>query len=196
MGAAPVFESPPPRRPAARLRARVTGIDVTAAVVLGATCGAVYLLVVAVLGPAIGESRESGEIGGMWAVVATIFVFRASVGEALKDAWSRLVATTISLALCLAYLLLLPVNPLGIAVVIAAGALLALLAGRAQDAPLTGITSIVVLVVADLGHPAPQWVQPLLRLLDTAVGVAVGLVVAAALIRITERTGGRHATGG
>ncbi len=65
--------------------------------------------------------------------------------------------------------------------------LLAAAVGRPQDAILTGITSTVVLVVADLGRPAPQWEQPLLRLLDTAVGIAFGLLAAALLGLLTTR---------
>ena len=45
---------------------------------------------------------------GMWAVVATIFVFRYGCTESLGAALSRMSATEVSFALCFVYLLILP----------------------------------------------------------------------------------------
>jgi uncharacterized membrane protein YccC len=166
--------------------------DVVCSLVLGLACGVTYAALVAVVGPALSESDESAEIGAMWAVAATIFVYRAHLADGLDDARTRLAATAMSLVLCLAYLLVLPVTPLGIGVVIALGSILALALGRPQDAALTGITSIVVLVVADLGQPADEWQQPLLRLVDTVLGTAVGLGAAAALALVAVRSSRHH----
>jgi uncharacterized membrane protein YccC len=44
----------------------------------------------------------------------------------------------------------------------------------ADDIVTTGITTAVVLVVAAMS-PGPPWYQPILRLLDTIVGIAVGV---------------------
>lgn len=159
-------------------RPPVTRRDVASALVLGTACGGVYVLLAEFVGPALSETPESSEIGAMWAVVATIFVFRASLTDSLSDARSRLWATTMSLVLCLAYLLVFDVTAVGVAIVIGLGSLLAATVGRPQDAVTTGITSIVVLVVADLGQPAQEWAQPLLRMLDTVIGIAVGLPAA------------------
>jgi uncharacterized membrane protein YccC len=166
--------------------------DVVSSLVLGIACSVTYLALVAAVGPALSETTESAEIGAMWAVVATIFVYRAHLADALDDARTRLAATALSLVVCLAYLLVLPVNPVGVGVVIGLGSLLALALGRPQDAALTGITSVVVLVVADLGEPSSEWAQPLLRMLDTVAGIAVGLVAAAAVARLTTRTTLQH----
>ena len=166
---------------------RISRHDLVSSVLLGAACCATFVLLTDVVGPALSESSASAEIGAMWAVVATIFVFRAHLSDGLGEARTRLVATAMSLAVCLAYLLVLPVTALGIGVVIGAGSLLALVMDRPQDAALTGITSTVVLVVADLGDPATPWEQPLLRLLDTVVGIAIGLVAVAVVVRLAPR---------
>ena len=131
------------------------------------------------VGRVLSQTRESREIGAMWAVVPTIFVFRSTLTDRLADTRSRLAATVMSLLVCLLYLVFFPVTAVGIALVIGLGSVLAIAPGRPQDTASTGITSTVVLIVADVGRPAPQGVQPLLRLLDTAIGIAVGLCAAA-----------------
>lgn len=170
------------RRPSRRIRLR----DLVEAIGLGIAC-TIAFIVARTTGGVLDESDGSAEIGAMWAVAATVFVFRATVAEALSSTWTRLGATLLSLAVCLVYLLLLPVTAVGVGVVIGAGALLALLVGLPEDAALTGITSVVVLVVADLAPPDQRWLQPLLRLLDTAVGTAVGLLLASLLIGVLRR---------
>ena len=72
-------------------------------------------------------------LGGMWAVIATVFVFRYSFGQSVAAALSRMVATTVSLVLCLLYLLALPFSPVGMAALIAAGAIIMTVAGRRED---------------------------------------------------------------
>jgi uncharacterized membrane protein YgaE (UPF0421/DUF939 family) len=54
-------------------------------------------------------------VAGMWATVATLFVFRTTRLEALAAGISRLSATCVSFALCLAYLLVLPFHPIRLA---------------------------------------------------------------------------------
>jgi uncharacterized membrane protein YccC len=74
-------------------------------------------------------------------------------------------------------LLFLPFSPAGMAALIGIGTLDTMLLGRRNEIVTTGITTAVVMVVAALG-PAHAWRQPLLRLLDTVVGVTVGLIFA------------------
>jgi uncharacterized membrane protein YgaE (UPF0421/DUF939 family) len=49
--------------------------------------------------------------------------------------------------------------------------------GRPDDIITTGITTVVVMVVAAMS-PRHAWMQPILRMLDTFVGVGVGIVAA------------------
>ena len=113
-------------------------------------------------------------LGGMWAVVATVFVFRESRASALAAGLARLISTCVSFALCLGYLLVLPFTGLGMAVVIGLGTIAMILLGRDEDIVTTGITTAVVMVVAGM-NPHEAWQQPILRLIDTVVGIAVGI---------------------
>ena len=58
-------------------------------------------------------------LGGMWAAVSAIFVFRENEHDSLSAGISRLAATCVSFALCLPYLWLFPPTPVGIAMLLA-----------------------------------------------------------------------------
>jgi multisubunit Na+/H+ antiporter MnhB subunit len=62
-------------------------------------------------------------------------------------------------------------------VLVGASALAVMLLGRPGDAVTAGITTAVIMVVAAVS-PQHAWQQPILRLADTVVGVAVGAVTA------------------
>jgi uncharacterized membrane protein YgaE (UPF0421/DUF939 family) len=113
----------------------------------------------------------------MWAVLATIFVLRDSFGKSVAAAISRMSATFVSFVLCLIYLAFLPFHAWALAVLVGASALVVMLLGRPGDAVTAGITSAVILVVAAVS-PQHAWQQPILRLVDTVVGVAVGAMAA------------------
>jgi Lyase len=77
--------------------------------------------------------------------------------EFLLTAWlTRFIATCVSFALCLLYVLLLPFQPLGMAVLIGLGTLLMMLWPRREDIVTTGITIVVVMVVAAMS-PRDVW---------------------------------------
>jgi uncharacterized membrane protein YccC len=116
----------------------------------------------------------SDYLGGMWAVAATVFVFRESRARSLSAGIARLIATCVSFALCLLYLSLFPFRPVGMAALIGIGTVAMALLGRRDDIVTTGITTAVVMVVAAMS-PEDAWHQPLLRLADTVVGIAVGV---------------------
>lgn len=135
------------------------------------------------------DSLSSADVllGGLWAVVATIFVYRTRTGyrDSVAAATQRISATLVSFALCFLYLLIAPFNALGLAVLIGLGSLVLTLAGRPGDVIVASITTAVVMVAAALS-PAPRWEQPILYLVVTSVGVAVGLVGAWMALRLTE----------
>ena len=132
-----------------------------------------YSLTTRVLSPFVAEPDTL--LGGMWATVATLFVFRDTRASSLAAGTSRLIATGISFALCLAYLLVLPFHPAGLAALLGVGTVVMTYLGRRDDIITTGITTTVVMVVAAMS-PQDAWHQPLLRLADTVVGIAVGVV--------------------
>jgi uncharacterized membrane protein YccC len=115
-------------------------------------------------------------LGGMWSTVATVFVFRGNRAESLSAGISRLMATCVSFALCLAYLVVAHFHPVGLAALLGIGTVIMTLLGRRDDIVTTGITTVVVMVVANMS-PENAWHQPFLRLGDTVIGVTVGVHV-------------------
>jgi uncharacterized membrane protein YccC len=154
-----------------------TGEIVARGAVPAVSCVISYCLITRILANAYSVSRGDDLLGGMWAVAATIFVYRYSHAESVRAALSRMAATTVSFALCLVYLLIFPFHIWGMGALIGIGAIAVTTMGRADDTITTGITIAVVMVVAALS-PQDAWRQPILRLIDTAVGVAVGVAAA------------------
>jgi uncharacterized membrane protein YccC len=134
-----------------------------------------YWVVTSLLDKVYFVSHSDDLLGGMWAVVAALFVYRYSYQQSFSAAMHRMLATLVSFLLCFAYLLLTTFHPWALALLIGIGALVMMLIGRPDDVATTSITTAVVMVVAALSPRSP-WEQPILRLLDTAVGVVIGLV--------------------
>jgi hypothetical protein len=142
---------------------------------LAISCLISYWLITSILAREYSVSRDNDLLGGMWAVVATIFVFRYRVLQSGRAAISRTLATFLSFALCFLYFLIFPFNAFGMAAVIWIGAVILCLIGRSEDIVTTAITTAVVFVVAGISK-GPAWIQPILRLVDTSVGIIVGLL--------------------
>jgi uncharacterized membrane protein YccC len=135
-------------------------------------CFVSYGVTTHVLSPFVAETDAF--LGGMWSTVATVFVFRETRASSLAAGISRLIATAVSFALCLAYLLVLPFHPAGLAALLGVGTLVMMYLDRRDDIVTTAITTTVVMVVAAMS-PQNAWQQPLLRLADTVVGIAIGV---------------------
>jgi uncharacterized membrane protein YccC len=135
-------------------------------------CLVSYSIITVVLSPIV--ATPDAFLGGMWATVATVFVFRGTRVESLSEGIARLLATCVSFALCLAYLVIWPFHPSGLAALVGIGTVIMTYLGRRDDIVTTGITTTVVMVVAAMS-PQDAWRQPLLRLGDTVVGIAVGV---------------------
>jgi len=102
-----------------RRRALPSRAEVRAAaadsVLLAVACLISYWLTTRVLTLVYSVSKDDDALGGMWAVVATVFLFRDSYNQSLAAAVSRMAATLVSFVLCLAYLAVLPFHPWGLA---------------------------------------------------------------------------------
>jgi uncharacterized membrane protein YccC len=142
---------------------------------LSILCMITYWLITRMLAHMLSVSRDDDLLGGMWAVVATVFVYRYSYEESVGAALSRMGATSLSFALCFIYLLFFPFHVWGMAALIGVGAFAMSLLGRPDDVITTGITTAVVMVVAAIS-PDHAWKEPILRMVDTIVGVAVGVL--------------------
>src|SRR6476661_83648 len=118
--------------------AKLTAWDVVCALNMAIACLVSYWIITHILSRSV--DRPSDLLGGMWAVVATVFVFRETRVRSLSAGIARLLATCVSFALCLLYLLLFPFTPLGMAALIAIGTLVMALLGRREDIVTAGIT--------------------------------------------------------
>src|SRR6202522_4529934 len=170
-----------------RLLLETRGRTVAQGVELAVACLISYALITQLLARAYSVSREDDLLGGMWAVIATVFVYRESYQRSMKAALSRMSATVLSFALCLIYLLILPFHPVGMAALIGIGTVILILVDRAEDTITAGITTGVVMVVAGIA-PQHAWTQPILRLVDTTIGMAVGIAAAWAGMKIGSQT--------
>jgi hypothetical protein len=141
------------------------------------SCVISFWLITRILAHVYSISRDDNLLGGMWAVAATVFVYRYSYEQSVHAALSRMAATSVSFVLCLVYLLIFPFQAWGMAFLIGIGAVTMTLIGRPDDTVTTGITTAVVMVVAALS-PHNAWQQPILRMVDTATGIAVGIAAA------------------
>ena len=150
------------------------GQAVIRGVLLAACCLVSYAVITHILVAARIVTRDDELLGGMWAVIATIFVFRFTYQESVTAALSRMSATVLSFALCFLYLLLFPFRPWGLAALIGIGAILLSLIGRPGDIITASITTAVVMVAAGIS-PQHAWKEPILRLIDTVVGIGVGI---------------------
>jgi hypothetical protein len=67
-------------------------------------CTITYAIITHVLAPFVDKSDDL--LGGMWAVVATVFVFRDTGVHSVSAGVARLAATALSIMLCLPCLLI------------------------------------------------------------------------------------------
>jgi uncharacterized membrane protein YccC len=158
---------------AAAAKAKLSAWDVVYSLNMAVTCLVTYWIITSLLSRFVDQASDF--LGGMWALVAVIFVFRDTRAHALSAGIARLIATCVSFGLCLSYLLLFPFTPVGLATLLGIGTLAMALLGRRDDIVTTGITTTVVMVVAAMS-PKTAWQQPLLRLFDTVVGIALGVL--------------------
>jgi hypothetical protein len=109
----------------------LTAWDIVCALNMAIVCLICYRMVIHILSRSV--ERSSDLLAGMWAVVATVVVFRKTGVGSLSAGIARVVATCVSFALCLLYLLLFPSTPLGVAVLIGIGTVAVALLGRRND---------------------------------------------------------------
>jgi uncharacterized membrane protein YccC len=154
------------------VRSKLSSWELVYSLNMGIVCAISYWTMTYALASIVG--MDSDLLGGMWSAVATLFVFRGSRNDSLSAGASRLVATGVSFALCLPYLWVFPFTVPGLAALVWIGTLAMMLLGRQDDIVTTGITTIVVMVVAAIS-PTDAWQQPVLRLVDTVVGIGIGV---------------------
>lgn len=161
--------------------ASVSRVDVVYAIGLAIACTSSYAVVVSILEILPGSHADL--LGGLWTIAAVIFVFNGLNGRIHTTALNCLVATLVSIGLCVIYLSIFPYDTTGLIVLIAAGALVLAVLDRRDQMVMTGITTVVVMIVAGM-NPERALQEPFLRLLDTLVGIAVGMSVKWVTLRL------------
>src|SRR5262249_5547436 len=137
------------RLPALPPRAEVRAAAVDS-LLLAVACLISYWLTTRVLSPVYSVSTADDALGRLLSVLATVFLFRSSFTRSLAAAVSRMAATLVSFALCLAYLAFLPFYPWGLAILVGLSVLVTAVIGRPGDEITAGITTAVVMVAAKL----------------------------------------------
>src|SRR5260370_21489950 len=146
--------------------------DIIYALEMAIACAISYWIITYGLAPVV--DRASDFLGGMWAAVATVFVFRDTRANSVSAGLARLIATCVSFALCLLYLLLFPFQPVGMAALIGVGTVVMMLLGRREDIVATGITTAEGRGVGGMS-PQDTGQQPLLGLVAPGGGHAAGI---------------------
>ena len=165
-----------------RKRGRTAVVHSTA---LALACAVSYLLTTRVLSHIHQISPEDQLIGGMWAMIATAFVYRFSYDQSITAAISRVSATLLSIVLCFTWLVFFSFSLWATALLIGVGSLILILVGRPDDVITATITTAIVMVLAAV-DPHDTWEQPILRLVDTLVGIGVGVAVSWLGLRLGE----------
>src|SRR5262245_62993209 len=116
-------------------------------VTLALACLASYSLVRYASAHIHSLSHADDLVGGLWAVIATAFVFRTTEGESITAAKTRVAATGLSFVLCFAYLLFLPSHPWGMALLIGVSTLMLIALEQSGDVGVSAITIGAVMVI-------------------------------------------------
>jgi uncharacterized membrane protein YgaE (UPF0421/DUF939 family) len=112
------------------------------AIDMAVACAISYVLVTELLGRFVDQANTL--LGGMWAAVATVFVFRETREGSVSAGLSRLIATCVSFVLCFIYIALFPINAVGISFVIGLGTIIMMMLARRDDIVTTcGCRSLV-----------------------------------------------------
>ena len=170
-----------------KLVGRLSAWSLIYSITMALACLVSFWIMTELLNPIV--AKDDDILGGMWAAVAAAFVFREARFNSIAAGASRLVATFVSIVLCLVYLYAAPPSAVGMAILLAVGALIMILLDRREELITTAITTIVVMVVAMLSSDPRN--QPLLRFIDSLVGVGVGvlcnLVVTVVFARLSRK---------
>jgi hypothetical protein len=81
-------------------------------------------------------------------------------------------------------------SPSGSAELIGMGTVVLILVDRSEDVITAGITTAAVMVNAGIA-PQHAWTQPILRLVDTSIGLGVGIAAAWIGLKLGSQSHGR-----
>jgi uncharacterized membrane protein YccC len=115
---------------------RLSSRDVADALIMAVACAISYWIESRALISV--TSDHSAMLGGMWAAISVVFVFRATREDTWSAGIARLIATSVSVVLCLLYLWFFPFTVAGMAALIGLGTLAMILLDRRDGIVTTG----------------------------------------------------------
>jgi uncharacterized membrane protein YccC len=123
-------------------------------------------------------TADLAPIGALWAMISGIVVMQETRKSTLDSAWLRILGSLAGAIISAIYLLFLPFNPLGMAILIGLTVLICQGIGIPGHARLAALTVAVVMVVSGL-NPA---INPLVNASTRFIEVIIGSMVAVAVV--------------
>ena len=135
-----------------------------------------YLIGPFVTGP---FHQASSSMGAMLACTSAVVVLQTpGLRESLRAGLLRVAGTALGALLAYAYLRLFAFSTLGMMLAVALLVVLSMLLGIPDNGRMATITLLAILLVSQRSHALPPGVNCLLRFVESALGVAVGVVLA------------------
>lgn len=135
-----------------------------------------YLIGTFVTGP---FHQASSSMGAMLACTSAVVVLQTpGLRESLRAGLLRVAGTALGALLAYAYLRLFAFSTLGMMLAVALLVVLSMLLGIPDNGRMATITLLAILLVSQRSHALPHGVNCLLRFVESALGVAVGVVLA------------------
>ena len=118
-------------------------------------------------------------MGAMLACTSAVVVLQTpGLRESLRAGLLRVAGTALGALLAYAYLRLFAFSTLGMMLAVALLVVLSMLLGIPDNGRMATITLLAILLVSQRSHALPHGVNCLLRFVESALGVAVGVVLA------------------
>lgn len=153
---------------------------------VAASCAGVvlaYLTGMLVTGP---FHRTSGSMGAMLACTSAVVVLQApGLRESLRAGLLRVAGTAIGALLAYLYLRLFAFSTFGMMCSVALLVTLSMLLGIPDNGRMATITLLAILLVSQQNHALAPGMNCLLRFVESALGVAIGVVLAWASSRLS-----------
>lgn len=135
-----------------------------------------YLIAVFISSAIEGDSPSS-LIGGLWAVISGIVVTQATLVDTKSSALLRILGSFIGAVFSALYLLVLPVNPLGVAILIGITVFICQAISIPSHGRLAAITVAVVMIVSAVNPEINPVLNAALRFADSVIGSLIALLV-------------------
>lgn len=135
-----------------------------------------YLIGTFVTGP---FHQASSSMGAMLACTSAVVVLQTpGLRESLRAGLLRVAGTALGALLAYAYLRLFAFSTLGMMLAVALLVVLSMLLGIPDNGRMATITLLAILLISQRSHALPPGVNCLLRFVESALGVAVGVALA------------------